>query len=415
MRSLAAGARYGTAMALRRRPRGGASTPGADTAATPAATPAGAPPAPPAAPAPPSGGGPADALTAATPPVPLGQRPLVRIGALSWSLIGVAVLAVGAAIVLGALTVVVVPLVLALFPAAVLVPPADALKRRGVPDAAAALIVLVGAIALFVLLFRVLTPSVAAELEGLADSLERGYGQVRSYLRSGPLGLDPVPVDALIERVRAQASDDAGELGPRLVEAGVVLVEGFAGLVLGLFALFFYLKDGSRIAGWLRDLFPERIRADVQACGDRVWFTIGAYIRGLLLIGLVDAVVIGIGLVVLRVPLALPLSVLVFFGALFPIVGAFLAGSVAVLVALATNGPGAAIAVLLLIVAVQQVEGHVLAPILLGRATELHPLAVIAALSAGAVLLGVLGAFLSVPIAASAARVVGYVRERVPG
>nr|MBA2730123.1 AI-2E family transporter [Euzebyaceae bacterium] len=120
---------------------------------------------------------------------------------------------------------------------------------------------------------------------------------------------------------------------------------------------------------------------------------------------------IGIGLVVLRVPLALPLAVLVFFGALFPIVGAFLAGTVAVLVALATNGLPAALAVLVLILVVQQVEGHLLTPILLGRATALHPLAVIAALTAGGILLGVLGAFLSVPLTASAARAIGYLRE----
>ena len=103
---------------------------------------------------------------------------------------------------------------------------------------------------------------------------------------------------------------------------------------------------------------------------------------------------------------------LVFFGALFPIVGAFLAGTVAVLVALATNGIGAAVAVLVLIVVVQQLEGHILTPILLGRATELHPLAIIVALGAGAVLLGILGAFLSVPIAASIARAVRYLRTR---
>lgn len=307
------------------------------------------------------------------------------------------------------------PLVIALFPAAVLVPPAQRLKRRGLPDSAAALLVLVGAIALFVLLFRLLTPSVASELEGLGESLDAGYRQVRRILLSGPLGLDPVPLDDVVAGLQERFAESSGELGPRILEAGIVLVEGIAGLVLGLFALFFYLKDGSKIAAWMRDLFPRRARADVQACGDRVWFTIGAYIRGLLAIGLVDAVLIGVGLALLRVPLSLPLAVLVFFGALFPIVGAFLAGTVAVLVALATNGPGAAVAVLLLIVAVQQLEGHILAPILLGRATELHPLAVIAALTAGAVLGGVLGAFLSVPIASSGARVVGYLRERVPG
>ncbi|MBA2530346.1 MAG: AI-2E family transporter [Euzebyales bacterium] len=342
------------------------------------------------------------------------RHPVVRLGSFAWALVGVLALSVAVAFVVGQLSIVCIPLVLALFPAAVLAPPATALKRRGFPDAAAALVTLLGFIALMALVFRLLTPSVAGQLEDLSASLEEGYAQARRFLESGPLGLDPVPVDDVIENARDRLASEGQELGTRALEAGIVVLEGFTGLVLGLFALFFYLKDGPKIAAWVRDLFPRRFRGDAHEIGDRVWFTIGAYIRGLLVIGLVDATAIGVGLVLLRVPLALPLAVLVFFGALFPIVGAFLAGTVAVLVALATQGLPTAVAVLVLIVVVQQVEGHILAPVLLGRATELHPLAVISALTAGAILLGVLGAFLSVPVAASAARAVGYLRDRTP-
>jgi predicted PurR-regulated permease PerM len=345
-------------------------------------------------------------------PRPILDQALVRAGVVAWSLVGLLLVAVAVGAVLSQLSVVIVPLILALFPAAVLVPPTVALRRRGVRPALAASIVLLGAVALLAGLISVLTPAVAGELGGLAQSLEEGYVQVRGWLASGPLHIEALPLDEMLEQFTARATDGSGELGRQVLEAGSLLVEGVAGLALGLFALFFYLKDGARIAGWLRDLFPEGVRADVQGIGDRVWFTIGAYIRGLLGIGLVDAILIGGGLLVLRVPLALPLSVLVFFGALFPIVGAFLAGTVAVLVALATNGLGAAVAVLILIVVVQQLEGHILTPLLLGRATSLHPLAVIAALTSGAVLLGVLGAFLSVPIAASVARGLAYVRQR---
>jgi predicted PurR-regulated permease PerM len=336
----------------------------------------------------------------------------VRGGTYAWAVIGVLLLSVIVLFAIGRLTVVIIPLVLALFPAAVLAPPAQLLKRRGLPDAAAALIVLLAALGLLGGLSTLLTPQVASQLEDLSQQLETGYQQARRFLESGPLGLDPVPVDDMIANARDRLASEGGEVGSRVLEAGIVVLEGFTGLILGLFSLFFYLKDGDKIAGWVRSLFPRRAQADVQQIGDRVWFTIGAYIRGLLVIGLVDATAIGIGLVVLRVPLALPLAVLVFFGALFPIVGAFLAGTVAVLVALATNGLPAALAVLILILVVQQVEGHLLTPILLGRATALHPLAVIAALTAGGVLLGVLGAFLSVPLTASAARAVGYLRDR---
>jgi putative heme transporter len=343
---------------------------------------------------------------------PLTERPLVRAGVLAWSVAGLALIAAGVLFLLSRMTVVIVPLVLAVFPAAVLVLPTTALKRRGVPPALAALLVLVGAIGVLSALFATLAPSVAGQLAGLATELEEGYTEVRRFLAFGPLGIETLPFDQVVESFRAQAVENSSNVTSRLLEAGILVVEGFAGLALGLFALFFYLKDGGRIAAWIRDLFPARLRADVHGIGDRVWFTIGAYIRGLLIIGLVDAIAIGTGLLALRIPLALPLAVLVFFGALFPIIGAFTAGTVAVLVALATNGIGAAVAVLVLIVVVQQVEGHVLTPVLLGRATEMHPLAVITALGAGAVLMGVLGAFLAVPVAASIARALAFLRTR---
>ena len=342
----------------------------------------------------------------------LTDLPIVRLGAIAWATIGLVIIAIGAALVLGRLVVVVVPLVLALFPAAVLVPPTAELKRRGVPGGLAALVVLVVALGLLVGLFSALTPVVAAELEGLAEKVEEGYAEVRTYMLFSPLHIQAPPLDQMAETLREQLTVEGNDLGGKLLEAGGLLVEGAAGLAFALFALFFYLKDGPKIAAWIRDLFPDRMRADVQGIGDRVWFTIGAYIRGLLVIGLVDAILIGVGLRIIGVPLALPLAVLVFFGALFPIIGAFLAGTVAVLVALATNGPGAALAVLVLIIVVQQLEGHILTPIMLGRATELHPLAVIAALTTGAVLLGVLGAFLSVPVAASIARALAFLRRR---
>lgn len=340
------------------------------------------------------------------------DQPLVKAGVISWSVIGVALIVFAVAVLLRQLTVVVVPLVLALFPAAVLVPPTNAMRRRGVPDGLAALIAMVLGIGLLVGLFSVLTPVVAAELGGLAEKLEEGYTELRRYLANSALDVRTPTLNQALEQFQEQASQEGGDLGGRVLEAGTVLVEGVAGMAFLLFALFFYLKDGPRIAGWIRSLFPSGMRNRAQGIGDLVWFTIGAYIRGLIVIGLADAVLIGTGLLILQVPLALPLSVLVFFGALFPIVGAFLAGTVAVLVALATNGLGAALAVLALIVVVQQLEGHILTPIMLGRATELHPLGVIAALTTGAVLFGILGAFLSVPIAASIARAVAFLRQQ---
>ena len=346
---------------------------------------------------------------------PLPDKPLVRGGVYAWSLIGIAIVAVAAAQVVGRLAVVTIPLTLALFPAAVLAPPVARLRRMGLPPSLATLVTVLAFVGVMVGIFSLLAPSVAEELGDLGDQLAAGYEQAENFLQGGPFGLQPVQLDQLIQRFRDSLTAEGSELGGRALEAFVVVAEGFAGLALGLFALFFYLKDGAKMSGWIRGVFPARLRDDVEAIGERVWFTIGAYIRGQLAIALVDATLIGIGLTVLRVPLVLPLSVLVFIGGLFPIIGAITAGAVAVLVALATKGPALALLVLLLIIAVQQVEGHVLAPLVLGKATALHPLAVIASLAAGGVLLGVLGAFLSVPVAASVSRAVGYLRARTPG
>jgi predicted PurR-regulated permease PerM len=275
----------------------------------------------------------------------------------------------------------------------------------------AALLVLLGTLALIAALVAVIAPQVERELGDLGASIERGYSQVEGFLSAGPFGLQPIPLDQLVDRAREQLVRAEGA-GTRALEVVNVVIEGFAALVFTLFALFFYLKDGAKIGRWLRSLFPEPAQEDAERIGGLVWGTIGGYIRGQLLIALVDAICIGIGLSVLRVPLALPLAVFVFFGALFPIVGAIASGTVAALVALATGGGTKALLVLALIVTVQQVESHLLAPIVLGRTTRMHPLAVISSLTAGAVLLGVLGAFVAVPVAASIARTIGYLRHR---
>ncbi len=342
---------------------------------------------------------------------PTGQDGLVRLGSKAWALVGIFALLVALGIVVGQLRVVVVPLILALFPAAVLVPPTKALIRRGVPPAAAALAVLLGSFALLSAVFALLAPSVASELDGLFTSLQTGFSEVTGFLEGGPFGLEPLNIDMLIEQGRERLTETEG-LGQTALGLAAALVEGVASVVFGFFALFFYLKDGDRIAAWLRDLFPRNLRGDVAEMASRAWETVAGYIQGQIIIAFVDALIIGVGIAIVGVPLALPLAVLVFVGGLFPIVGAVAAGAVAVLVALATEGVVAALIVLAIVVVVQQVEGDVLAPIVFGRTLALHPLAVLAALTAGALLLGILGAFLAVPVAASAARAVGYVRQK---
>lgn len=334
------------------------------------------------------------------------QPPLLRAGRYAWAAIGIVALLVGAGLAAGQLTLVVVPLVIALFPAALLAPVAQGLKRLGLPAALASLGTIIGALLLLAGVVALLVPVVASELPTLGESFGEGVEQL---LDQAPLDIGGV--DELLERAGEELGD-AGQYFDSALEAATRVFEGFAGLLFGLVALFFYLKDGERIAAGIRDVFPARTQEHVTEMGRRVWYTLGSYFRGQLLVALVDAVLIGIGLVVVGVPLALPLAVLIFFGGLFPIVGAVVSGAVAVVVALADAGVTTALIVTAIVIGVQQLESNVLEPVVLSHAIRLHPLMVLVSITAGAVTLGVLGAFLAVPIAASIARVIDYLRGR---
>lgn len=344
-------------------------------------------------------------------PRPLTSLPLVRAGVIGWSIIGVLAGLVVLAYVAGTLRLVVIPVVLALFPAALLAPVSEWLRRK-VPAAVASLLTLLLFIGVLAGAITLIVPQVQAEIPTLTESVEQGIQDVQDYIEeTQPFGLD---MATIVERAQGLQDEimSSGALQTGAIGAATAAAEFTTMLLLLLVVLFFYLKDGAQIAGWLRDLFPRRTRPDAQAIGERVWTTVGAYFRGQLTVALFDAVFIGVGLAILGVPLVLPLAVLVFIGGLFPIVGAVVAGLLAVLVALADAGFVTALIALAIVIGVQQVEGNVLAPLVLGKATELHPLAVILSLTAGGVLLGVLGAFLAVPVAASVARGIGYLRDR---
>lgn len=348
----------------------------------------------------------------ASPLTPLLRRPVLRGGLYAWALLGLCGIAVVASRAATVMAIVVVPLILALFPAAVLAPLVRRLIARRIPASAATFLVLIGSLLVIGGGLAALVPAVTSQVDSLRQSLLDGYEEFQAFLRSGPFGLQPIAVEDLLDRAQQQLQEGGASVGSGVFGALVAVTEGVAGLLFGIVALFFYLKDGPRLAEWLRDLFPFHLRADAAEVGVRAWQTVGAYVRGQLVIAVVDAALIGVGIVVLGVPLALPLIVVVFIGGLFPIVGAVVAGLIAVLVALATVGLTKALILLAVIVVVQQVEGDVLAPVVLGKATKLHPLATLVALAAGTVLLGVLGAFLSVPVAASGARAVNYLRSR---
>jgi putative heme transporter len=349
-------------------------------------------------------------------PVPTGGPPeptrLWRVGRSAWALVGVAVALALLGYIASALVIVIVPVVLALFPATLLSPVADRLRGFGLPAALAAALSLVLGLVVF---FGILSGAIAlvvADAPELLESASAGVGELETWLEDDPLGIGVEGFSDLLTFAQEQLGE-AGDLAGQASTAAVLAFEVVAGLLLLFVVLFFYLKDGRRLRDAIVTTAPEARQPLVRESLDRAWNTLSGYVQGQLLIAFFDAVFIGIGLVVLGVPLALPLAILVLFGGLFPVVGAVTSGALAVLVALADGGLTTGLIVLAIVVAVQQIEGNVLEPLILGRTIHLHPFVVLTSITAGAAVLGILGAFLAVPVAAVTARVVDLVRGRV--
>lgn len=363
-------------------------------------------------------------------PVPVwrSERPTIRWGAYAWAFLGLALAFVAVWRGLGYVRVVLVPLVLALFLAAVLTPGARFLESRRVPAGLAAGTMLLGFLALVGAIGTAIVLNVESQFGALAAAVEETYRDVRPDLERIPILPDPDELFGSAEESGPSSVASAGDAGAQEaaqeqdVRSAAVAGLGSLARIATEFALllvitFFYVKDRRRITRWLCGAFPQARRGDAHEIVEQTWETVAGYIRAQAVIAAVDAVAIGVGLVLLEVPLAVSLAVLVFIGAFVPVVGAFISGGVAVAVALASHGLARALLVLALIVAVQQLEGHVLAPVILGRELELHPIAVVVALTTGAVLLGVFGAVISVPLTAAVYRAILYLRsqDRVGG
>jgi putative heme transporter len=335
---------------------------------------------------------------------------LSRTGRIAWTAVGVGVALVLAWYVASAVALVLVPLVIALFPATLLVPVAEALSRRGVPRALAAFLGVLTGIVVFFGVLAGIVAMVVTQMSDLLDSAADGVAELETLLSSDPLGVGVTGLSDLIEMGRERFGDGGG-VAEQAGSAASKAAEVLAGFLLTLVVLFFYLKDGRRFRDALVSTAPAARRPLVAESLDLSWTTLAGYVHGQLIVASADAVFIGIGLLILGVPLAIPLAALVLIGALFPIVGSVTAGSLAVLVGLAHGGLVTGLIVLAIVVGVQQIEGNVLQPLILGKVLTLHPLVVLLAVTAGAVTLGVLGAFLAVPIAAIAARIIDLIRH----
>lgn len=336
------------------------------------------------------------------------EAPLPLRVAAAWSWRVLAILALGYVlfIALVRVQVVVLPVILTLLLCTFLYPVVSRLERARVPRGLGAIGVVVGALAAIGGAGYVVYRQVRQDAGALGDDIQAGVADVERWLVEGPLAIDQARIDAFVDRGYDLAA--GAVTGQRAVGGAVLAGEIVAGLALTVVLLFFFLKDGERMWGWLVQRAGHRARPHVAEAGERAWWALGGYMRGQAIVAAADAVFIGIGIIVLGVPFAIPLIALTFFGAFFPIVGAVVAGSVAVLVALADGGLTTALILLAVVIGVQQLEGNVLEPVVMSRTVRLHPVIILVALGAGAAISGLVGAFLAVPLAAATVAVGSY-------
>jgi predicted PurR-regulated permease PerM len=301
---------------------------------------------------------------------------------------------------IGLLRVVVIPVVVAVLLAALFQPVAAWLSRRGMGRSPAAGLVLVSALVLVFGGLGLIVQTFISQLDNLTEQVTEGIAQVQTWLAQGPLHISQDQINQSMGQARDAITANRGALTSGALGAATTLGEVAAGFFLVLFTLFFFLRDGGQIWTFLCRLLPREARVPMARAGHYSWHTLVSYVHATVLVAFVDAVGIGIGLAVMRVPLVLPLAALVFLGAFIPVVGATLTGAVAVLVALVARGPVTALIILGVVIAVQQLEGHVLQPLIMGRAVSLHPLSVILAIAIGILVAGIVGGLVAVPVLA---------------
>jgi predicted PurR-regulated permease PerM len=350
------------------------------------------------------------------PTVDDGLPPGVRVaGAWAWRLILFAAAAYVLLRLVGMLRIVVIPVAVALLLAAMFQPVVAALRRRGMNRSVAAALVLVSGLLVVIGGLGLIVQTFVSQFDDLSAQVRQGLDEVQSWLARGPLHISQTQINEAIDNLQQRLTDNQGMLTSGALSTATTVGEVVAGFFLVLFTLFFFLRDGDRIWRFICGLLPRPARVPVARAGHYSWHTLVSYVHATVLVAFVDAVGIGIGLAVLRIPLALPLAALVFLTSFIPVVGATLSGAVAVLVALVTQGPVSALILLAIVIGVQQLEGHVLQPLIMGRAVALHPLAVILAIATGIVTAGIVGGLVAVPLLAVGNTAIRYLAAHPTG
>ncbi|MEO3932441.1 AI-2E family transporter [Micrococcaceae bacterium Sec7.4] len=337
----------------------------------------------------------------------------VRIAA-SWSWrLGLIILVAGALVwLLSRVSFLLIPVMVAALLAGLLAPVKNWLKRNRVPNGLAVAITVLGFIGVIGGALALVGRQLVSGFSELWSEALTGVQKIQVWLADGPLHLTAAQIDQYLKDATEALQNNSSSILSGALSFGSTAGHFAAGMILALFILIFFLLEGDRIWAFLVRLLPRKARAATDGAGRVGWSSMVSYARIQMFVAFVDAVGIGVGAAIIGVPLALPLGVLVFLGSFIPIIGALVTGAVAVLLALVANGWVNALIMLGIVLLVQQLESHILQPLVMGKAVALHPVAVILAVAAGSYLAGIPGALFSVPILAVANSSIRYIAGR---
>lgn len=330
----------------------------------------------------------------------------------AWRLGVVLVVAAGLIWLLSNFSLLIIPLMIAALLAGLLSPVTHWLRRNKVPGGLAVAVTIVTFLGVIVAALTLVGRQLALGFRDLWGETISGVQQIQGWLAAGPLKVTTTQMDSLLQEASNALQSNSANILSGALSVGTGAGHFAAGVLLTVFALVFFLLDGRRIWRFLAGLLPRRARPGAYGAGIHGWDSMVNYVRVQLLVAFIDAVGIGAGAAIIGVPLALPLAVLVFLGSFVPLVGAFVTGIVAVLLALVANGWVNALIMLGIVLLVQQLESHILQPLIMGRAVSLHPLAVILAVTGGTLAAGIPGALFSVPLLAILNTTVRYIASR---
>ncbi|CAL9450615.1 AI-2E family transporter [Streptomyces sp. Tu 3180] len=313
--------------------------------------------------------------------------------------------------VISAVQLVVLAFAAALLITALLQPTVARLCRIGVPRGPATALTALFGFVVIGLIGWFVTWQVMENIDHLSDQIQDGIDELRNWLLNSPFHVTDKQINEIAKNLREAVGANTEQITSAGIEGVTVVVEALTGILLAVFSTLFLLYDGRRIWEWSLKLVPAAARPGVAGAGPAAWRTLTAYVRGTVVVALIDAIFIGLGIYFLDVPMAVPLAVFIFLFSFIPLVGAVVSGALAVVVALVTQGVFTGVMTLVVVLAVQQIEGHILQPFILGRAVRVHPLAVVLAVSTGGMVAGIGGAVVAVPLVAVVNTVVGYLRS----